>query len=182
MYKRQHLLSALIWLPVFGSVFVLLAESWWGERAARYLATWIALFMFVISLPLYFGFSATTSVMQFVEHINWIPYFEINYDLGVDGISMPLVILSCFTTLLVVLGSWRTVHNKVGQYLAAFLIMQGMVVGVFAALDSILFYFFWEAMLIPMYLSIGIWGGARRSYAAVKFFLYTFMGLSLIHI
>lgn len=180
MFEHMHLLSALIWLPVFGAIFVLLAENWWGEVAARVSASIIAFFMFACSLLLYFGFSIQTSAMQFVEHVNWIPYFQIDYHLGVDGISMPLVILSCFTTLLVVLGSWSTVKEKVGQYLAAFLVMQGMVVGVFAALDSILFYFFWEAMLIPMYLSIGIWGGVRRSYAAIKFFLYTFMGSALL--
>src|SRR3990167_1723462 len=118
--------------------------------------------------------------MQFAEYSTWIPALKLNYDLGVDGISMPLVVLTCFTTLLVVLASWTMVKKKVGQYLAAFLVTQGAIVGVFCALDAMLFYFFWEAMLVPMYLSIGIWGMERRSYAAIKFFLYTFFGSALL--
>lgn len=182
MTLLQHvpILSMLIWAPVFGAVFVLMAEKYAGEKAARLMATLIALFVFFASLLLFSNFSSAKYAMQFSEHYAWIPYFQIYYDLGVDGISMPLVVLSCFTTVLVVLGSWKSVNHKVGQYLAAFLVMQGMVVGVFTSLDSILFYFFWEAMLIPMYLSIGIWGGARRSYAAIKFFLYTFLGSALM--
>jgi NADH-quinone oxidoreductase subunit M len=118
--------------------------------------------------------------MQFQEHFAWIPTYGMYYSLGVDGISMPLIMLTVFTTLLVVLASWQTVHRKVSQYLATFLIMQGMVIGVFAALDSLLFYIFWEGMLIPMYLSIGIWGSENRSYAAIKFFLFTFLGSALM--
>jgi len=118
--------------------------------------------------------------MQFREHLTWIPTLKIYYDLGVDGISLPMVFLTCFTTFLVILASWTMVNEKVSQYLAAFLVMQGMVVGVFSAIDGMLFYFFWEGMLIPMYLSIGIWGAENRSYAAIKFFLYTFLGSALL--
>lgn len=180
MFYHIPLLSCLIWLPVVGAIFVILSHNHIGVRCARYLALAVSLAMLLLCIPLYTHFNTTTAVMQFQEHYAWIPYFQINYDLGVDGISLLLVILSCFTTVLVVLGSWSTVKVKVGQYLAAFLVMQGMVVGVFSSLDSILFYFFWEAMLIPMYLSIGIWGGKNRSYAAIKFFLYTFLGSALL--
>jgi len=118
--------------------------------------------------------------MQFREQVAWLPVLHINYDVGVDGISLPLVALTCFTTFIVVLASWTMVSYRVSQYLAAFMVMQGAVVGVFSSIDAILFYFFWEAMLIPMYLSIGIWGGPRRSYAAIKFFVYTFLGSALM--
>ena len=118
--------------------------------------------------------------MQFVEWSNWIPVIKVHYYLGVDGISMPLVVLTSFTTLIIVLASWTMVSEKVAQYLAAFLLTQGMVIGVFCALDAVLFYVYWEAMLIPMYISIGIWGGANRSYAAIKFFMYTFFGSALM--
>jgi NADH-quinone oxidoreductase subunit M len=180
MFNHIPLLSLLIWLPVIGAVLVLWAHKNSGVTTARYIALFVSLIMLLLCVPLYAHFDNNTAAMQFQEHVNWIPSFQINYDLGVDGISLPLIILSCFTTVMVVLASWSTVHEKVGQYLAAFLIMQGMVVGVFASLDSILFYFFWEAMLIPMYLSIGIWGGKNRSYAAMKFFLYTFLGSALL--
>jgi NADH-quinone oxidoreductase subunit M len=173
------ILSDLIWLPVFGAVLVLLCT----ERQAN-LARGIALLVMLVSMalciPLYGHFDTVATTLQFTEHFNWIPTLKINYDLGVDGISMPLVILTCFTTLLIVLASWTMVHEKVTQYLATFLIMQGMMVGVFAAADSMLFYFFWEGTLIPMYLSIGIWGSQNRSYAAIKFFLYTFFGSALL--
>jgi NADH-quinone oxidoreductase subunit M len=173
------ILSYLIWLPVLGAVLVLLCNE---QRAnlARYIALLVMVVSLILCIPLYGHFDTGTAALQFTEHLNWIPSLKINYDLGVDGISLPLVILTCLTTLLIVLASWTMVHTKVSQYLATFLVMQGMMVGVFAAADSMLFYFFWEGTLIPMYLSIGIWGSQNRSYAAIKFFLYTFFGSALL--
>ncbi|MBS0351370.1 MAG: NADH-quinone oxidoreductase subunit M, partial [Proteobacteria bacterium] len=147
---------------------------------ARSFALLIMIISIGLCIPLYYFFNNSVSTLQFTEHLPWIPSLKINYDLGVDGISMPLIILTCFTTLLIILASWTMVHQKVVQYLATFLVMQGMMVGVFAASDSLLFYFFWEGTLIPMYLSIGIWGAQNRSYAAIKFFLYTFFGSALL--
>ena len=174
------LLSTLIWLPILGAIPVTMLNNAEQATQARVLALIVALISLTLCIPLYFSFDTTTAAMQFTEHVTWIPNLNINYDLGVDGISMPLVVLTCFTTVLVVLASWTMVKKKIGQYLAAFLVMQGAVVGVFSSLDAILFYFFWEAMLIPMYLSIGIWGMEKRSYAAIKFFLYTFLGSALL--
>lgn len=174
------LLSLLIWAPVLGAILVLILGRQGRAKTARWLALIISLISLGLCLPLWFGFDTTSVGMQFREHIAWIPSLNINYDVGVDGISMPLIILTSFTTTVVILASWTMVHKKVAQYLAAFLVMQGMVVGVFAALDSILFYFFWEGMLIPMYLSIGVWGAENRSYAAIKFFLYTFLGSAVM--
>ena len=125
---------------------------------------------------LYTGFDITTATMQFEENIPWIEAFNVYYHLGIDGISMPLIILTTFTTVLVVLAGWEVIKNKPAQYMAAFLIMEGLMNGVFAALDAMLFYVFWEGMLIPMFLIIGIWGGPNRVYATIKFFLYTFLG------
>src|SRR5271156_1663475 len=180
MFSNWPLLSLLIWLPVIGGVVVLLLG---GDRHAtrvRFIALLFALLNVALAVILCVNFDTTTYVMQFTESLNWIPAYGIHYSLGVDGISLPLVLLTVFTTLLVVLASWETVHTKVSQYLATFLIMQGMVIGVFAAMDSMLFYIFWEGMLIPMYLSIGIWGSDNRSYAAIKFFLFTFLGSALM--
>lgn len=174
------LLSLLIWLPVLGAIIVLVTGR--DEKANR--SRWIALVTSVITfslcIPLFLGFNGHSYAMQFQEHYSWIPVYGINYNLGVDGISAPLIILTVFTTLLVVIASWNAIHTKVSQYLASFLIMQSMVTGVFAATDAVLFYVFWEAMLIPMYLSIGIWGSANRSYASIKFFLFTFLGSALL--
>jgi len=174
------LLSILIWLPVIGGILVLMTG---GDNNAH-IAKWLSLlFTFVILLlciPLYHGFSTTTYHMQFKEFMPWITSFGINYSLGVDGISMPMIILTCFTSLIVVLAAWQSVSTKVAQYLAAFLIMEGMMIGVFAARDSMLFYVFWESMLVPMYLAIGIWGSANRNYASIKFFLFTFFGSALM--
>lgn len=174
------LISLLIWLPALGAVLTL----FFGRDEHATIARWIALMVSIVSMALcvwmYVDFDTSTAAMQFSENIAWIPALGIRYHVGVDGISMPLVILTCFTTLIVVLASWTMVQKKVAQYLATFLVMQGMVVGVFCALDSMLFYFFWEAMLIPMYLSIGIWGAGNRSYAAIKFFIYTFLGSAIM--
>lgn len=180
MLNHIPLLSLLIWLPVLGSVIVLLLSNDQHPNRARVAALITSIITVALCIPLYLGFDTSTSAMQFVEHLDWIPSYGIHYDLGADGISLPLIILTNYTTLLVILASWETIHEKVAQYLAAFLIMQGMVIGVFAALDSILFYLFWEAMLIPMYISIGIWGSGNRSYAAIKFFLFTFLGSALM--
>lgn len=174
------ILSLLIWLPIVGAVLVLFASHEKRVGLARWIAVFVALISLGLCVPLWLNFNTHTYAMQFTEHLSWIPSYGINYNLGIDGISMPLIVLTCFTTLLVVLTSWTMVHHKVAQYLAAFLVMQGMIIGVFAALDSILFYFFWEGMLIPMYLSIGIWGGGKRSYAAIKFFIYTFLGSAIL--
>jgi NADH-quinone oxidoreductase subunit M len=170
------ILSTLILLPILGGVLVLFA----GEKLCRPLSLGVAILTFILSIPLYTQFDVTTAAMQFGELYEWIPSFNIFYQLGVDGISMPLIILTTFTTVLVILSAWEVIKKKPQQYMAAFLIMEGIMVGVFCALDAILFYLFWEAMLIPMFLIIGIWGGPRRVYATIKFFLYTFLGSVLM--
>ena len=135
---------------------------------------------FLLSLSLYTGFDNTTAAMQFVERKAWIDLLHIEYYLGVDGISMPFILLTTFLTVVVVIAGWEVIQQRTAQYMAAFLIMEGLMIGVFCALDSILFYLFWEAMLVPMYLIIGIWGGKNRVYAAIKFFLYTLLGSLLM--
>jgi NADH-quinone oxidoreductase subunit M len=169
------LLSVLVWLPVAGGIALLVMDAM-GNTAARPTALVVSLVTFVLSLLLYRDFDVTTADMQFQELLPWIAAFKANYHLGVDGISMPLIILTTFTTVLVVLAGWQVIQHRVAQYMAAFLIMEGLMNGVFAALDAVLFYVFWEAMLVPMFLIIGIWGGPRRVYATIKFFLYTFLG------
>jgi NADH-quinone oxidoreductase subunit M len=164
-----------MWLPIAAGV-VLLAL---GDRSAA-LGRWIALLTtaatFLISTLLYTHFDTATAQMQFVERVSWIQSFNAWYALGVDGISMPLIVLTAFITPLVVIAGWTVIEKKPSQYFAAFLILEGLMIGVFAALDALLFYVLWEAMLIPMFIIIGIWGGARRVYATIKFFLYTFLG------
>jgi NADH-quinone oxidoreductase subunit M len=169
------LLSVLIWLPIAGGAGLLAMDAM-GNTACRQVALIISVVTFVLSTLLYTNFDSTTAVMQFQENIPWIDAFSANYHLGVDGISMPLIILTTFTTVLVVLAGWQVIQSKPAQYMAAFLIMEGLMNGVFAALDAVLFYVFWEAMLVPMFLIIGVWGGPRRVYATIKFFLYTFLG------
>jgi NADH-quinone oxidoreductase subunit M len=169
------ILSIIIWLPIIGGLLVLAS----GDRApniSRWLALSVSIATFLLSLPLWAGFDSTTASMQFVEKAAWIPAYDINYYLGIDGISMPLIILTTFITVLVIIAGWEVIQYKPSLYMAAFLVMEGVMVGVFAALDSMLFYVFWEAMLLPMFLIIGIWGGPRRVYATIKFFLYTFLG------
>lgn len=180
MLTHVSLLSLLIWIPVLGGILVLAAGSEQHVERARVIAFVVSLVCISLCIPLYTQFDIYSQDWQFREHLNWIPTYKIYYDLGIDGISMPLIVLTTYTTLLVILGSWTTIKYKVSQYLAAFLIMQGMIIGVFASLDSVLFYVFWEGMLIPMYLSIGIWGSENRSYAAIKFFLFTFLGSALM--
>jgi NADH-quinone oxidoreductase subunit M len=174
MNSTWPLLSLCIWLPILGGAIVALA----GERAnaARWLALGVSIVVFVVSIPLFTGYDSSAGTMQFVESMKWIPATNANYHLGADGISIALIILTTFTTVLVILGAWDSVHNKVGQYLAAFLVLEGLMIGVFAAMDALLFYVFFEGMLIPMFIIIGIWGGPRRVYATLKFFLYTFFG------
>jgi len=170
------LLSILIWLPILGGAWVLFVGRDEKSSLTRPVALLISIITFIASLFLYTGFDSTTPSMQFVEQASWIASFNINYHLGIDGISMPLIILTTFITVLVILAGWEVIQFKPAQYMAAFLIMEGLMIGVFAALDAILFYVLWEAMLIPMFIIIGIWGGARRVYATIKFFLYTFLG------
>lgn len=178
----QHLpiLSVLIWLPMLAAAGLLIADKLWSENMTKYIAAAVALIELLLCIPLYSHFDVNTHVMQFQEIHQWIPVFNINYALGVDGISLVLIMLTAFTNLIVVLAGFKLIKKNLAQYMAAFLISQGMMVGVFAALDSILFYMFWEAMLIPIYLSIGIWGGENRSYAAIKFFIFTFLGSVLM--
>lgn len=180
MFSLPSLLSTLIWTPIVGGVLVLLTGNDENPTRARVIALITSLLTVAICVPLYLNFDTNTFAFQFRETLSWIPSYKINYDIGVDGISMPLIILTVYTTLLVILASWQTIRTKVSQYLAAFLIMQGMIIGIFSAIDSILFYIFWEGTLIPMYLSIGIWGSENRSYAAIKFFLFTFLGSALM--
>ena len=168
-----NLLSVLIWLPILGGVITLFA----GDKiAARPLALLVSVLTFAISILLWTGFNPQGHQLQFVELYPWIEAFKINYSLGVDGISMPLLLLNTFITVLIVLAGWEVIKKKTAQYMAAFLIMEGIINGVFAAQDAILFYVFFEAMLIPMFIVIGIWGGDNRIYATIKFFLYTFFG------
>src|SRR5580704_8878489 len=173
-----RLLSVLIWLPIVGS-FAVLA---FADRIA--VAKWVSLVVsgltLVFSVPLYASFRTGTAAMQFVERAPWISTIHSEYYIGVDGISMPLILLTTFTTVLIVIASWENVEKRIAQYFAAFLILEGLMIGVFAALDGALFYVFWEAMLIPMFIIIGVWGGPRRVYATIKFFLYTFIGSLLM--
>ncbi len=174
------LLSVLIWLPVVGALLVLATGSNTRWRLDRWLALLISVLTFVFSVPLYLLFDTATSYMQFVERSPWIPMFNIEYYLGVDGFSAPLILLTTFLTPLVLLAGWDVIKVKPAQYLAAFLMLEGFMIGVFAALDAMLFYVFWEVMLIPMFIIIGVWGGPRRIYATLKFFLYTFLGSVLM--
>jgi NADH-quinone oxidoreductase subunit M len=175
MLQGFGLLSLLIWLPIATGVVMLAL----GERnvvVARWLALASSLITLIASVPLFTGFDGSTAAMQFKERLPWIQSFNADYYLGVDGISMPLIILTTFLTVLVVIAGWTVIEKRVVQYFASFLIMEGLMVGVFAALDALLFYVFWEAMLIPMFIIIGVWGGPRRVYATIKFFLFTFLG------
>jgi NADH-quinone oxidoreductase subunit M len=173
-FEGLPLLSLLIWLPIAGGV-ALMAPGDRSRSLARGIALVVALATFLLSLPLWFGFDPQGG-MQFVERLEWIPAFGIEYALGIDGIAMPLIILTTFSIVIVVLAGWEVITDRPWAYYASFLIMEGIMVGVFAALDGILFYVFWEAMLVPMFLIIGVWGGPNRVYATIKFFLYTFLG------
>ena len=173
-------LSLAIWLPILTGLAVLLVGSDQRAVLARWIALSGALLGLLVTLPLIRDFDRTQSAMQFVEKTPWIEFFSVNYHLGVDGISVLFLVLNSFITVLVVLAGWEVIQKRVAQYLAAFLIMSGLMNGVFAALDAMLFYVFFEATLIPMYLVIGVWGGPNRVYAAFKFFLYTLLGSLLM--
>jgi NADH-quinone oxidoreductase subunit M len=179
MFQELPVLSLVIWVPILFGVLVLVVGRDANPAPARWIALWGSILGLAVCLPLWMNFDRTAA-MQFVEMRPWITHFSINYHLGVDGISMPFILLNSFMTVLVVIAHWEVVTDKVSQYLAAFLIMSGLINGVFASLDAIVFYVFFEAMLIPMFLIIGIWGGPNRVYAAVKFFLYTLLGSLLM--
>jgi NADH-quinone oxidoreductase subunit M len=186
MASNWPILSLLIWLPIFGGLAVITA----GENRAslaRVMALAVSGLTFFLSILLFTAFDTSTAAMQFTEIKPWIETFDIFYSLGVDGFSVPLILLTTFFGVLVVIAAWEVIQENVHQYMAAFLIMEGLMVGVFSSLDAMLFYVFFEAMLIPMFLAIGMWGGPRRVYATIKFFLYTFLGsvfmlISLIYL
>jgi NADH-quinone oxidoreductase subunit M len=168
------LLSILIGLPIVGAIGVLA----FGRRpdVARWLTLLVALATFVLSVPLWLHYDAASGGMQFIESHAWIDALKVFYALGADGIAVALIVLTTFTSVLVIVGAWGSIDTRVSQYMAAMLALEGMLVGVFAATDALLFYVFFEAMLIPMFILIGIWGGPRRVYATLKFFIYTFLG------
>jgi NADH-quinone oxidoreductase subunit M len=174
MFAELPLLSLLIWLPILGGMLAIML----GDQRAmmKPFALTVAALTMLLSFGLYVGFDSSTHQMQFVEKLPWIETFNIHYHLGVDGFSVPLIILTTISTLLVVVAAWEVIQHRPSQYLAAFLIMEGLMIAVFSALDAVLFYVFFEAMLIPLFLVIGIWGGPNRVYATLKFFLYTFFG------
>ncbi len=174
------LLSLAIWVPIAAGVLILLTGGDKNADGQRTLALLGSVLGFLVTLPLWTGFDSTSAAMQFVETAQWVPAFNIFYQVGVDGIAMPFILLNSFTTILVVLAGWAVIKERTGQYMAAFLIQSGLLNGVFAAMDGVLFYVFFEAMLIPLYLIIGMWGGPNRVYAAIKFFLYTLLGSLLM--
>ena len=185
MDLAPHILSTLIWLPIFGGLGVLALGDGGDTSSARagimrMLTLATSVLTFLISVHLYIEFDGGTAAMQFVERAPWIEALHVEYYLGVDGISVPLILLTTFMTPLVIIAGWNSVKSHSAQYFAAFLILEGLMLGVFAALDAVLFYVWWEAMLVPMFLIIGIWGGERRVYATLKFFLYTFLGSVLM--
>lgn len=169
-------LTLAIFVPIICGLLILIVGRDDRVYLVRKLSLAGAVVSFVVTLPLYGGFDNTTATMQFVENVSWIDAFNVNYHLGIDGISLWFVLLTAFITIIVVLASWEVIIKNVAQYMAAFLILSGLLVGVFAALDGLLFYIFFESTLIPMYIIVGVWGGSNRIYAAFKFFLYTLMG------
>ncbi len=170
-----HWLSLVIWLPIIGGLVVLAAGNSSAART-RWLSLFVAVLTFIVSLPLATSFNAAEAGMQFVVHYDWIPQINAFYHLGVDGFSMPFILLTTFITIIVVIAGWQVIKDRPHQYFAAFLILEGLMNGIFASMDGLLFYLFFEAMLIPMFLIIGVWGGPGRIVAALKFFLYTFLG------
>ncbi|MBP0631369.1 MULTISPECIES: NADH-quinone oxidoreductase subunit M [unclassified Cupriavidus] len=169
-------LSFSIWLPVFFGLLILAFGSDRSPGFVRWMSLFGSIVSFIVTLPLVFHFDRATAAMQFMEKANWIERFNIQYLLGVDGISMWFVVLTAFITVIVVISAWEVITERVAEYMASFLILSGLMIGVFCALDGMLFYVFFEATLIPMYIIIGVWGGANRVYAAFKFFLYTLLG------
>ncbi len=176
------LLSLTIFLPLVGVAFILMVrgDDELVARNSRYAALWTSLVTFALSLFIWFSFDHTTADFQFVEKLPWLPRFNVSYHVGVDGISMLFVLLSTFLTPLCVLASWKAITSRVREYMIAFLVLETMMVGTFAALDLVLFYVFFEGVLIPMFIIIGVWGGPRRVYSAFKFFLYTLAGSMLL--
>jgi len=174
------LLSLAIWLPIAFGVLLLVLGRESQARAVRWVALIGALASFLVTLPLWAGFDNGTAAMQFVERTLWMARFNVHYHVGVDGISFWFVLLTAFMTVIVVIAGWEVITERVNQYMGAFLILSGLMIGVFSALDGLLFYVFFEATLIPMYLIIGIWGGPNKIYAAFKFFLYTLLGSLLL--
>ena len=181
----NYLLSFLIWFPIAGGIALLMVGDGGDVKSSqarlmRMMALAFSTLTFLASIGLYLGFDNTEPGMQFVERVPWVESFNVWYYLGIDGISAPLILLTTFITPLVVIAGWDSIRTRPAQYFAAFLILEGLMIGVFSALDGLLFYVFWEAMLIPMFLIIGVWGGERRIYATLKFFLYTFLGSVLM--
>jgi NADH-quinone oxidoreductase subunit M len=174
------LLSVSIWLPILAGVVLLAIGRDENAHAVRWLALLAAVASFLVTIPLVGGFDIASAAMQFEEKLPWIDRFKVHYHLGVDGISVWFTLLTAFITVIVVISAWEVITERVHQYMGAFLILSGLMVGVFSALDGLLFYVFFEATLIPMYLIIGVWGGPRRVYAAFKFFLYTLAGSLLM--
>ncbi len=185
MEFSQHLLSILIWLPIVGGAALILIgddNDATSSRAGvmRIAALLVSMLTLLMSVLLYVGFDNAATGMQFVEKEPWVASLNVFYSIGVDGLSAPLILLTTFITPLVIIAGWDSIKSRPAQYFAAFLILEGLMIGVFSALDALLFYVFWEAMLIPMFLIIGVWGGERRVYATLKFFLYTFLGSVLM--
>ena len=179
MFEANQL-SLAIWLPIVGAIAVLATGNDQRAGLARIIALLVSIVTFLVTIPLYTAFDKASGNLQFIEHMPWISALNINYSLGIDGIALLLILLTSFITIIVVISAWQVIREKVAQYMAAFLIMEGLMIGVFSATDAILFYVFWEAMLIPMFLIIGIWGGPNRIYATIKFFLYTLLGSLLM--
>ena len=178
MFINFPLISLVIWLPIVGGIWVALGNDKLANLKVH--ALFFSILSFLISICLIINFDTSISEMQFVERVAWIPVFGIEYFVGLDGISLPLIVLTTFSTILVIVAGWEVITDRIGLYLGCFLILEGLMVGVFSALDGALFYVFWEAMLIPMFLIIGIWGGSNRVYATIKFFLYTLLGSLLM--
>jgi NADH-quinone oxidoreductase subunit M len=178
------ILSLAIWMPIVFGLIILGSGSDTNKSYVRWMSLFAATLSFIITLPLVIDFDTANAGMQFVENIPWVDRYDLNYLLGVDGISVWFVVLTAFINVIVVLAGWEVIQDRVAQYMAAFLILSGLMIGVFSALDGLLFYVFFEATLIPMYIIIGVWGGKNRIYAAFKFFLYTLLGslLTLIAI
>lgn len=180
MQSTFPLLSLAIWLPVAFGIFVIAFGRDDNPNVVRTVSLVGAIVSFLVTLPLVSQFNNAAHGMQFVEKFKWIDIFNINYSLGVDGLSMWFVVLTAFITIFVVIAAWEVIEKRVAQYMGAFLILSGLMIGVFCALDGLLFYVFFESTLIPMFIIIGVWGGANRVYASIKFFLYTFFGSLLM--
>ena len=182
MIDKWPILSIVTFLPLAGVLFLLMIKG--DEKAvaqnSRFVAMWVSGFTFLVSLPLLIGFDSSVTGYQFEEKAVWLDGTGIGYHMGVDGISMPFVLLSTLLTPLSILASWRAITHRVREYMIAFLVLETMMIGMFVSLDMLMFYLFFEAVLIPMFLIIGVWGGPRRVYAAFKFFLYTLLGSVLM--